>query len=262
MSEALGDALAKFSARDPADLAAAQARWDRHQAERRAALLESRLGARGVPRDAAVRLPVRSRSVPGTAPLLGALAALRWRHERRLPSGEAPGLVVVLQGPPGCGKTVAGAWIVARWPRAALFVPSDDLAAVPDSDWSDHAEVRERWRRVELLVIDDVGAERDGRARERVASRTGPLLLSRYNDGLATLVTTNRDARSFCDTYFATDESPGGGNARLASRLREAQQDRGCPYWLRYGDARSFRGSEGEKALADLAKIEARDLLG
>jgi len=170
-------------------------------------------------------------------------------------------MVLIFQGPPGCGKSVAAAWVTARWPRDALFLTAEELGSVPDSDWSENIALRERWRRVDLLTIDDVGAERDGRSTSRVASRCGPLLLARYNEGRATLVTTNRNAASFCELYLATDqpgESP--GNARLASRLREAQQGAGCPYWYQYQNAESYRGPDGAASLASLPLIGSEDL--
>ena len=235
-----------------------EARRARHQREQRAARLELSLQARAVPRDAATRAAVRREPVPATAPLLDVLAGLRWRHSMRLRSGESPGLVLVCQGPPGCGKSVAAAWVTARWRRDALFLTAEELAAVPDSDWSTHVDARERWRTVDLLTLDDVGAERDGRAAARVASRCGPLLLARYNEGRATLITTNRDARSFCEVYLATDE-PGETPGRLASRLREAQQGAGCPYWYQYQCAESYRGLDGAARLATLPLMEFED---
>lgn len=234
----------------------------RHDAEQRAARLEVALQARGVPRDACVRAAVRRDAAAATAPLLDALDALRWRRGRRLPTGESPGMVLILQGPPGCGKSTAGAWIAARWPRDAQFLTAEELGAVPDTDWSTHVDARDRWRRVDLLILDDVGAERDGRATSRVAGRCGPLLLARYNDGRATVVTTNRDAEAFCDVYLATDEPDATtpGNGRLADRLRGAQQGAGCPYWRQYQSAESYRGPDGEARLAALDTIPASAL--
>lgn len=241
---------------DPDEQGTVLERRARHEADQRRARLELTLQARGVPRDANVRAAVRLDAPAATAPLLDAMAGLRWRHARRLPTGESPGLVLILQGPVGCGKTVAGAWVAARWPRDALFLTAEDLGAVPDSDWSTHVEDRSRWRRVDLLVLDDVGAERDGRATSRVASRCGPLLLARYNDGKATIITTNRDVQSFCELYLATDE-PGEvpGNARLADRLSAAQQGAGCAYWYQYQGAESYRGTEGAARLAALGTV-------
>lgn len=249
--------LARLRGLDPEALAHVAERRARHDVEQRASRLELTLQARGVPRDANVRAAVRRDAAAATAPLLDAVAGLRWRRGRRLPSGESPGLVLILQGPPGCGKSTAGAWVAARWPRDALFLTAEELGAVPDTDWSTHVDARERWRRVDLLILDDVGAERDGRATSRVASRCGPLLLARYNEGRATLVTTNRDAEAFCDGYLATDEPDATtpGNGRLADRLRAAQQGAGCPYWYQYQGAESYRGPDGEARLATLETI-------
>lgn len=233
---------------------AAEQRRRALEAQRRAAAMEEQLRARCLPRDASLRAVIRAERLRATAPALDVTAALAWRQERRLPTGETPGMLLVLEGPRGCGKTAPASWFVARWPRPALFLTAQTFGAVPDSDWSAHVDSRARWEQVDLLVLDDLGMERDS---GRVAARSGPLLLSRYNEGLATIITTNLSAERFVAQYLATDDGSGPSSRALSDRLRETQQRRGCPYWRRYpADAASLRSADGEATLARLDTID------
>ena len=266
LTDALHGAVARLQRLASVPTPALEARRREGARQKAAVALERALRARGIPKHADTRAAVRDPSPALTPAFAALLGALRWRERRRLPSGEAPGLVVVLESDVrGCGKTVAAAWVATRWPGDALVLPADDLGSVPDTDWSAHVEVRARWQSVELLVLDDVGSDlgTGGRGTTRVAQRTGPLLLRRYNDGLVTIVTTNVPADRFIETYFATEERAPEGHdpvASLASRLSDEQRKNGCDYWYRFDGAASYRGPDGRARLAGLRRV-AGDVL-
>lgn len=266
---ALAEATKRLVARTPAELAEREfdLRVERARHEREHVALACR--TRGVPADANVRRAVLADHTALTKPLQTILAALTWRSEHRLPTGERPGLVVVLAGGNGSGKTVGCSWVVARSETSALLLTANDLGQYPDTDWGAYVEVRERWASVGLLVIDDVGAERSEKAAKRVVERCGPLLLGRYDAGLATFLTTNRPAEEFTDGYLSTEETVIGGprgelhgSARLASRLEDAQDGGGCPWWYELHAAPTFRGPAGAARLAALPTVDGGALRG
>lgn len=267
LTDALHGAVARLQHLASAPTAALEARRREGARQKAAAALEHALRTRGIPRHADTRAAVRHATPALTPPFVALLGALLWRERRRLPSGEAPGLVVVLESAVrGCGKTVAASWVAARWPGEALVLTADDLGSVPDTDWSTHVETRALWQRVELLLLDDVGSDlgAGGRGTTRVAQRTGPLLLRRYNDGLVTVITTNVPAERFVEVYFATENRATEGHdpiASLASRLSDEQRGNGCDYWYRFDDADSFRGPEGHARLARLARLDPASFL-
>ena len=266
LSATFTEALARLSALPPEEFA-------RREGERRrlAALAEQdrvlhNAKTRGTPREANVRRAVLLARTPRTAPLDKILRALEWRAAQRLPTGELPGLVLILAGGNGSGKTVGASWLVARAEGTSLFLTADELGEFPDNDWSTYVEMRERWKTAGVLVIDDVGAEKSEKAARRVIERTGPLLLDRFNNGRASIVTTNRPAPEFCEVYLSTEESAVDrgvkvpGNARLTSRLADAQLAMGCPYWYELRGAPSYRGPEGAARLAALPLVDGRAL--
>ena len=261
LTDALHGAVARLQRLASAPTPALEARRREGARQASATALERALRARGIPRHAETRAAVRDPTPALTPAFAALLTALRWRETRRLPSGEAPGLVVVLESDVrGCGKTVAASWVATRWPGDALVLPADDLGSVPDTDWSAHVEVRARWLSVEFLVLDDVGSDLGtaSRGTTRIAQRTGPLILRRYNDGLVTVVTTNVPADRFIETYFATDGHVPDGHdpvASLASRLSAEQRGNGCDYWYRFDGAASYRGPDGRARLAGLRRV-------
>lgn len=106
--------------------------------------------------------------------------------------------VLGLFGPPDAGKTVAAAYALARVP--GLYVEADELAA------DRKGKLRARALRVELLVIDELGAEDDERRARAALNDTLNRRLRRR-----TLLLGNIDAGTFEARY---DE-------RTLSRLRE-----------------------------------------
>lgn len=226
---------------------------ERQRAEASVRALRETMDARGVPPAPDLRRVLYGNTVAATDPVRDVARALRWRRENALATGERPALLLVLQGPRGCGKTLATALAAGLSTRSALFLPAQTLGAVPDSDWSAHADTRARWEAVPVLTLDDVGTERDtGRA----ASRCGPLLLARYNAALVTFITTNMDAGAFVERYFQVDGDGGGASTQaLSDRLRNLQNARGCPYWCRYAPRTSLRAPGAESELATLPRV-------
>lgn len=234
----------------------------RRDADMRRALLERAIPSKPETRDA-----VRLDTVPLTMSLETVLRALAWRQAHRRPTGETPGLLVVLAGSNGAGKTVAGCWVVARWEKTAMWLAARDLALTPDTDWSAYAEMRRKWAEVDLLMIDDVGAERGAHAERQIIERFASLVLARYEAGLATIVATNLMQGRFCARYLATDAPvslPDGrvmsGNARLRSRLSGEQRGGGCEYWYEFDGAPDLRETSNAGLLAELPRMNAAQL--
>lgn len=108
----------------------------------------------------------------------------------------------VLYGGVGVGKSFAAAWTVAALGNA-LWLPArtaDSLDA-----WK---EVQGRAHHVPLLVVDDLGTERQSESQWAV-EQLASLLTGRLDAGLRTVVTTNLDGTAMTNRY----------GARLRSRL-------------------------------------------
>jgi DNA replication protein DnaC len=119
------------------------------------------------------------------------------------------GLLLVLSGGTGCGKSTACAWALSR--RAGLWVHAPDLAK-PDQVELDEFGTRklsldDRMRAAGLLVLDDVGIEHSPGG--YAASRITDVLEHRQANKRPSVVTTNLESSEFRDRY--------GG--RIASRL-------------------------------------------
>lgn len=252
-AEVLESAASALRARSDAELHTRQMQRANHAAAASVRALRETMDARGIPPAPDLRRVLYGNTVALTDPVRDVIRGLSWRRAQALPTGERPALLLVLQGPRGCGKTLAAALAVGLSPSNALFLPAQTLGAVPDSDWSTHAEARARWETVPVLALDDVGTERDtGRA----ASRCGPLLLARYNAALVTIITTNVDPAAFAERYFQVDGDGGGASTQaLSDRLRNLQSARGCPYWCRYAPRTSLRAPGAEEYLRELPRV-------
>lgn len=250
----------------PEQIARRAAELEARERAQRATRVREAMRLRNIPNHRDTRLAVYAPELARTAVAADLVAALSWRWRRRLRGGEMPGLLVVLAGPNGCGKTVATCWTVARWPRSALYVSATEFGHTPDSDYSAYVEVRQRWLDVDLLVVNDLGTEKSRAVQERVEQRFGPLLLERYELGRATVVTTNLDATDFCGIYLATQNdyrNESGvvkGNAWLASRLSREQTGGGMPYWYDYPHAPDLRDPANAPLLASLPRIDPRTI--
>lgn len=115
--------------------------------------------------------------------------------------------VLVLSGPPGCGKTVAACWWARKrsdWP--AQFLRATTFAASSRYD----RETRDSWFGASALVLDDLGSE--------YADTKGNFLVDLdelvdvfYGDKKPLLITTNCTAEDFKTRY----------GARVVDRIRE-----------------------------------------
>lgn len=248
-----------------------------HEVERRlralavralAQRVEQALRLRNLPVRPEFRTVVRNPAPPRTRALGLLLDALHWRRARRLPTGESPSALVILSGGVGCGKSAAGCWIVARWPGNALRVSALDIAEMPETRWGEIAELREQWMTVELLLLDDVGMERE-RAR-LVAERISGLLQRRYEEGRLTFVTTNRTAEAFTTLYLTTygdvvdgttERTALRGTARMASRLSNEQLGQGgLPYFHDLSGEPDYRDPDYRSRLDALPRVTDADL--
>lgn len=219
--------------------------------ERRAsARVIERLSDRGIPRHEGTRKVAVTPRIPCTAAVASMIAALRWCYTQSPVPGARRGAVVILAGDVGCGKSAGGAWFIAHLPVPALFITADEVAGIPNNDWSSHQIARERLREIEVLFIDEAGLEGSERAGPRIAS----ILHRRYDRGLLTVVATNLDLASFRDRYFELADARGerfsGSNRPLISRLQNEQEGAGkLPWWYELHPA-DYRLPENAARLA------------
>jgi DNA replication protein DnaC len=99
------------------------------------------------------------------------------------------GRLLGLLGPPGVGKSYAGAAAVLVWPRPAWFVHADTIAqAAAQREHGELHEIAERAQRVSLLVLDDLGRMKvDGLA----ATVVEEILCRRHAELMATIISSN-----------------------------------------------------------------------
>jgi DNA replication protein DnaC len=115
---------------------------------------------------------------------------------------------LVITGDVGTGKSTAAAWIVASTQDNALWLPArtvDDLER-----WKPVSELAYR---VGLLVIDDLGTERESDSGWSTDT-IGGLLVDRLDSGKRTVVTTNLNGLGLVKRY----------GDRLRSRLSRRPQ--------------------------------------
>lgn len=158
-----------------------------------------------VPRDEDLRAIVEDESPYFTDTLLAVHRAMQWRGEHHT------GLLLVLSGPPGVGKTAAACYALARYEAGGLYVRADQVCATPRTGYSTVEELWKKWLKISMLVIDDAGTE---------SVRTDLLrsmLRARYDAGLVTFVTTNIARNDFSMKYLYDE------HGRLADRLVNAQ---------------------------------------
>ena len=210
----------------------------RVQAERRARearerrTLRALADARDIPADELLRAVALDPCPERTSALRLAGEVDVWRGRRRI------GALRVLSGVPGVGKSAALAWC-CLWDRPtearereALWVHASALA--PRTGWSESAVLWERWQRVPLLALDDLGVETCDPAVVQ------GLLLTRWDAGLVTLASTNAGWPEWSARYLG-----GSAGDRLRDRLRSAQGHDGAPSGLRAfvtAEGQSLRG--------------------
>jgi DNA replication protein DnaC len=117
---------------------------------------------------------------------------------------DGKGVLLVLAGNAGRGKSFAAAWALAKRPGLWVFAP--DLARVPEDD--EKPTIDQRMRTAGLLVLEEVGKEHSpsGYAGGRIAE----VIVYREAEKRPTIVTTNLSSEEFCRRY---------GKEHIASRL-------------------------------------------
>jgi hypothetical protein len=207
MGAALGDAAERLQAHvaTPARTAELERRARILDAQRRIALQRQAMTL-GVPEDEDLRAVVLDDAAPVTPAMAAVRRALAWRGDARR------GLVLVLAGDLGVGKSAAMAHALVRYEGSALWVDACDVGATPRNGFSENAHLWERWLGVQLLAVDDVGTEGGD------ASSMVTLLTTRYNRGRATIVTSNLARKAFVARYLN-----GAEGSRLVDRLIKAQ---------------------------------------
>lgn len=200
-----------------AEIAASRERLAAEEREReerqRAAALLNALDDRHIPGEVSIREIALTDRPHKTDALRAFREALRWRMQRSRPGVGCAGLVRVVAGPPGTGKSCGLAWVVARHPESALYATAAQIGATPRNGWSANEEAWQGWLSVDLLGIDEAGCEKGD---------PGPiafLLAERFNAGRATFVTCNLSRKDFHARY--PDE-------RLADRMLNGQGDAGA----------------------------------
>lgn len=133
---------------------------------------------------------------------------LALRTVREWVSGE--GLILVLSGGPGVGKTCAAAW--ALWKKPGIFVKAPrlvDRSAERDSLVS-------QARAVPLLVVDDLGTEYLD-PKGWAAGEIEGVLVDRFDQKRRTLITCNLAPEDMAARYGArvADRIQGGGRFNL-----------------------------------------------
>lgn len=116
--------------------------------------------------------------------------------------------VLALAGGPGCGKSVAAAWVVAT--AGGLWVSAEQAVRVFASNFGEPLEEQRRLRECGLLVVDDVGTELDA---QRMAAALIELLNARKSRRRRTVLTLNLGKSAFVARY-ASD--------RLGDRMHES----------------------------------------
>jgi DNA replication protein DnaC len=113
----------------------------------------------------------------------------------------------VLTGGQGCGKSVAAAWAVATHEDPTVWVHALELERVFAAQFGDEIKQQERVCGARLLVLDDIGIEKDPAAMCQTLYR---LLEARRQR--RTIVTTNLSEAKWLERYC---------EPRLVSRFRE-----------------------------------------
>lgn len=199
----LGNVLARvqLAAATP-EREAELARREAESRRRRRGSLRVAANSLGIPEDEDLREVVLDDDAPVTEALAVVRRALAWRGDR------ARGLILVLGGEPGTGKTAAIAHALARVEQTALFVSAAEIGATPRNGYSDNAHAWRRWESVAVLAVDDVGLEQGD------PSQFATLLTMRHDAGRATLVSTNLGRKDFVARYITGEVGP-----RLIDRL-------------------------------------------
>lgn len=222
---------AAYFEREAQEKAKREAREQEHQRRERASDLIATADERGVPAEEGLRRIALAEDPTPTDALRACCEALRWREPPSRKSGAGmKGMVRLVAGPPGTGKSCAIAWCAVHHHTSSAFVSAATVAAVPRNGWSENEKRWDNWLSVDLLGLDEIGAERGD------PGILVYLLTERYNAGLATLIAGNIKRADFGARY--KDE-------RLADRLVNGQghggAESGLPWFVGVQGA-SMRG--------------------
>jgi DNA replication protein DnaC len=211
---------------------------DRRKAERVRDAIRRRANEMVVPRDEDLRTIIEDDEAYATPALRAVRSALTWRGDRRC------GLLLVLGGPTGVGKTAAACHALVRHDAGGVCVRADQICATPRTGYSAVEEQWEKWLKISMLVIDDAGTENSR------SDLLRSLLRARYDAGLVTFVSTNLPRKRFAEVYLVDEHD------RLADRLINAQR-RGVGDKIGEGGLDWYVELSGES----LRYIEARERL-
>lgn len=174
---------------------------ERQERERRSAGRRQVLQAlRGVPLRDEIKMAIVDGSIGATKAID---ATRRWQ------SGSKP--ILLLLGGVGCGKTVAGAYAMARALEAgrdAAYAKMRDVAHLYRAGFGDDAKAFEGLLRVSLLVVDELTTERDP---ELGRAALNEVVDERGSRGRPTMLLANRTKAEIRERY----------DARTIDRLRE-----------------------------------------
>lgn len=202
----------------------ARAKFEAKQEQKRRAELDELCSIRNVPADIRTRpLALSPWESMTTLAALAVYEAVDWRN-RHSSKTHKLGATRFLIGSPGIGKTVAFAHAVAHSQLPAQFVLANDLEP---KALQRNEELERRVQNVDLLAIDELGAERS-------SDDIILLVQRRHDNGKLTLLASNLGARDVMDRYLGSAHGQ-----RLSDRLK-----------------RQF--SEGLKAMCTLAEKSLR----
>jgi len=134
---------------------------------------------------------------------------------------------IIMAGGYGTMKTTFAIAILRKWidmkaTNYGLFVPMcsliDKLFTLRDFNRRECAEFEKRIRSTPLLILDDLGGEDTDK--KWVLAKVDSIITDRYNDNLATIVTTNYDKDALLGTY----------SGRIMDRLRSTS------YFMAFGN--------------------------
>ncbi len=144
---------------------------------------------------------------------------------------------LVLVGAPGSGKSLLAAWGLAMLDRGGFWLPASHV-----SDGESWRAARHRAMHSDLLVIDDLGREDDGKDGWVVEAIKG-LMCDRLDGPGLTICTSNLSGEAFGARYTGDPSADDPSGTRLLSRLRQRSR------WVRCGNtdlrkASKFRNTE------------------